>query len=197
MITIKNIDLSEPYKRFTLIYEKALSHEKHIDAICISSFNKDQNQVESRFVNLKYIFGNEWIFFTNYNSPKALEFEKNDQISAVFFWASTYTQIRMKAKISKSSNDFSDAHFKERDKSKNKIAIISEQSQKIESYDAMLDKYNNINSNQNFSERPVYWGGYSFTPYYFEFWEGHDFRINKREVFEINNDVWQHYFLQP
>ena len=44
---------------------------------------------------------------------------------------------------------------------------------------------------------PDYWGGYSFVPYYFEFWEGHQSRINKREVFEKIDNVWKHFILQP
>ena len=44
---------------------------------------------------------------------------------------------------------------------------------------------------------PEYWGGYSFTPYYFEFWKGHESRINKREVFDQIDGVWKQSFLQP
>ena len=36
--------------------------------------------------------------------------------------------------------------------------------------------------------RPDFWGGYSFIPYYFEFWQGHENRLNKRHVFEQQDD---------
>ena len=45
--------------------------------------------------------------------------------------------------------------------------------------------------------RPNFWGGYSFTPYYFEFWQGHENRLNKRHVFEQQDDEWIERFLQP
>ena len=35
----------------------------------------------------------------------------------------------------------------------------------------------------NLFDRPSNWGGYSFKPYYFEFWEGHKSRLNKRNVY--------------
>ena len=44
---------------------------------------------------------------------------------------------------------------------------------------------------------PEFWGGFAIEPYYFEFWEGHESRINKREVFDKIDDVWKHSFLQP
>ena len=46
-------------------------------------------------------------------------------------------------------------------------------------------------------ERPDYWGGFSFIPYYFEFWQGHNNRLNKRHVFFKDNEVWQDTYLQP
>ena len=46
------------------------------------------------------------------------------------------------------------------------------------------------------SLRPSNWGGFSFTPFYFEFWEGHESRINKREAYELQNGNWIHSILQ-
>ena len=45
--------------------------------------------------------------------------------------------------------------------------------------------------------RPSYWGGFSFIPFYFEFWQGQEFRLNKREVYEEINGDWIKYTLQP
>ena len=198
MIVIENLNESKPYKVFKKYYEKALKNkEQTIEAILVASINKPNNEVDARCVNLKYILDNEWIFFTNYNSPKARQFESHNQISVVIFWPITNVQIRIKALISKTSHSFSDRHFLSRNNSKNALAISSFQSQSIGSYDDVINNYNNI---LNFSEhlkRPEYWGGYSFTPYYFEFWEGHDSRLNKRNSFKLINDEWVHSILQP
>ena len=62
----------------------------------------------------------------------------------------------------------------------------------------MIFKYEEVlKHSEDLGKRPDYWGGFSFTPYYFEFWQGHQSRINKREVFEKNSDDWMRYFLQP
>ena len=54
-----------------------------------------------------------------------------------------------------------------------------------------------MTSESTLEKRPEYWGGYSFTPYYFEFWEGHKSRLNKREVFKKDTNDWVKTILQP
>ena len=82
--------------------------------------------------------------------------------------------------------------------SKNAIAISSNQSSKIDSYESVVRNYeealNMINEN---TERPEYWGGFTFTPYYFEFWEGNKNRINKRVAYQFIKNDWKTFILQP
>ena len=122
----------------------------------------------------------------------------HDQITALFFWNSINVQIRIKAIINKSDEDFSNQHFLSRDKNKNALAISSNQSFKTDSLDDVKSKFNDtLKQDDLLRIRPKYWGGFSFIPYYFEFWQGHKSRLNKREVYELKNDVWKSYFLQP
>jgi len=199
VIEIKKISKEKPYKKFLEYYEKALdNNQSMIYAINVSSYDIDSKEVESRMVNLKYIIDNEWTFFSNYQSPKALQFQKHDQISVIFYWDSIDVQIRVKAKVRKSNDNLSDEHFKSRASEKNALAISSMQSSKINSYKNVVDNYNEILAkNDQVSKRPNYWGGFSFVPYYFEFWEGHKNRINKRNVYSLEKDIWKNYYLQP
>ena len=199
MIDIKNKILEEPYLQFYDCYEAAVkANQFAVEAIALSSFNKNKNEVESRFVNLKYIDNDIWTFFSNYKSNKANNFRMHNQISALFYWSSTNTQVRIKAHITKSDASLSDEHFRERSIKKNALAISSEQSKTISSFNEVEDKYNEvltkITSN---SKRPDYWGGYSFKPYYFEFWKGHKHRLNKRVSFELLKKTWIKNILQP
>lgn len=199
MIKFRNLDTSAPYKRFKHFYDAAfLEDQKNIEAISISSFNSTKNEVESRYVNLKYIDKNEWIFFSNYESLKAKNFEQNNQISALFFWNKINVQIRMKAFIKKASRNLSDKHFLIRSDEKNALSISSDQSKKIKSYDEVVKRYQATFAKKSIlNKRPESWGGFSFTPYYFEFWEGEKFRLNKRNIYEKKRDNWQHFLLQP
>jgi len=199
MITLDKINNSDPYDAFKIFYDKAiLKNQKSIEAIAVSSFNTESNEVESRYVNLKYICDDRWIFFTNYNSQKSQDFENHNQISVLFYWQSTNVQIRLKAKIKKCSQEFSDLHFKNRSDSKNALAISSNQSEPIASYNEIVNNYNiTFNNKSLLSNRPESWGGFEFTPYYFEFWEGQDSRLNKRQIFSMKDNSWSSFFLQP
>ena len=198
MFRLTNLNNSTPYKLIEKYYDLALNkNEEHIEAISISSYSSEKNEVDSRFVNLKMIDNDEFIFFSNYHSPKASQFLSNNQIAAVFFWRTINVQIRMKAKIKKLPSEVSDKYFSERSKDKNALAISSRQSQKISSYEDVIKNYNLVLDKCNLEVRPDYWGGYSFTPYYFEFWKGHESRLNKREAYEKSDDSWKHLILQP
>ena len=199
MIKFKNLNQERPYRRFFYLYNKAENNKQpFIEAFSLSSYDNKNNIVDSRYVNLKYIENNSWIFFSNYNSPKSIQFKSHEQISALIFWNSTNVQIRMKAKIQKTNSEFSNKHFQSRDATKNLLAILSQQSKPISSYDDFLKNYDkNLSSKQKTAARPEYWGGFSFSPYYFEFWEGHNSRINKRKFYELKNQEWKSGFLQP
>ena len=87
MIEINNISKALPYKYFKQYFDKAISNnQENLEAVSISSLDLNSMEVESRFVNLKYINHDKWIFFTNYNSPKSKAFDTHDQVSALFYW---------------------------------------------------------------------------------------------------------------
>ena len=62
--SLKNKD--GPFERFMCEYDIAKKHkQKNIEAACLSTIS-NENQVNSRFVNIKYVNENEFIFFSNY-----------------------------------------------------------------------------------------------------------------------------------
>jgi len=199
MIKFLNLNSEKPYSYFQALYQEALENgQKGIEAISVSSYSPASSEVEARYVNLKYIVNDEWTFFSNYHSPKANQFKSHNQVSILIYWASINTQIRMKAKIFKTSAEFSNEHFQGRTKEKNALAISSNQSQIIGSFEEVEKNFHvTLESMASETVRPDFWGGYSFIPYYFEFWQGHKNRLNKRHVFELQDEEWAERFLQP
>ena len=198
MIEFTNLNPEIPYQLLKEKYDEALNAgQRGIEAISISSYNKEIAEVDSRYVNLKFISNDEFIFFSNYNSPKAVAFNSHDQIAALLYWPSINVQIRIKAKIKKTIKEYNKNYFFHRSEEKNALAISSNQSKPIDSYSQVKENYNKSLKKDDLKKCPEFWGGYSFTPYYFEFWEGHESRINKREVFDKIDGVWKHSFLQP
>ena len=85
-------------------------------------------------------------------------------------------------------------------KEKNILAIISNQSSEINSYQEFL-KYNEAFSslkNKNLN-RPSYWGGYAIEPYQIEFWKGNPNRLNERTLYEKSaSGTWSSpIYLEP
>ena len=198
MIKFNNLNQETPYQLLKEKYdEAAVAGQKGIEAISISSYNKEISEVNSRYVNLKFISNDEFIFFSNYDSPKASAFNTFDQIAALMYWPSINVQIRMKAQIKKTSNEFNQKYFFDRSEEKNALAISSKQSKPINSYNQVKKNYNKTLKNDDLKECPKYWGGYSFTPYEIEFWEGNEFRLNKRNLYRKGSATWNHFILEP
>lgn len=198
MIEFTNLNQEIPYLSFKKKYDDALNaNQKNIEAISISSYSKKLKEVNARFVNLKFIADKNFIFFSNYNSPKSQDFKEHNQITALVFWNSINTQVRMKATIERSPKEFNESYFLKRSEQKNALSISSNQSEYIDSYESVKEKYLKSLEHDDLKKCPDYWGGHSFTPYYFEFWEGHSSRLNKRDVYEKNGDNWDHFYLQP
>ncbi len=198
MIIFENIDQSEPYIKFQKYYERALQSNQDLpEAMLVSSYSIENKEVDCRYVNLKYVINKNFIFFSNYESPKAQQFNQHDQISVAFYWSSINVQIRMKAHIKKTDRSYNTSYFEKRDKNKNALAIASNQSVEIKSYNLVEKKYSDTLKSNDLTKCPEYWGGYKFSPYYIELWEGHDHRLNKRQAYKKNKNGWKKSYLQP
>jgi len=63
VIAFNNIEETEPYLLFKEHYSEAKKKgQKNIEAISIASYQRDSQEVDSRFVNLKYVEKNKWVF---------------------------------------------------------------------------------------------------------------------------------------
>ena len=145
MIKLSNLNQGIPYLLFKQKYDDAVNAEqKNIEAISISSYENKANEVDSRYVNLKFIINDEFIFFSNYASPKASAFNSHNQIAALLYWSNINIQIRIKAKIKKTSDEFNQKYFSDRSEEKNALAISSSQSNLIDSYFQVKENYNKI-----------------------------------------------------
>ncbi len=198
MIEFRNNNSEKPYIKFRKKFKEALlAHQDSIEAIVVSSYSIKSNEVDSRFVNLKILDDKKFIFFSNYLSPKSIQFKSHNQVSILIFWNSINTQIRIKGNVNKTSEDFNQKYFENRSEKKNALAISSRQSNTIDSFEEVIENYNKSLEFDNLKQCPAYWGGFAFTPYYFEFWEGHDSRLNRRDVYQMKDNEWERLIIQP
>ena len=197
MINFINPSEERPFVLIKEKYDQALKkNQKNIEAIAISSYSKTNSIVDSRYVNLKIIDGENFIFFTNYESPKSKQFEEHNQISALIFWNTIDIQIRLNGFIKRTKKDFNQLYFSKRILEKNALAITSKQSEVIPSYDDIKLRYNETLKSGNLKICPDYWGGFTFIPLTIEIWQGEKNRLNKRQKFSREHS-WKMVTLSP
>lgn len=131
-------------------------------------------------------------FYTNYTSPKSKELEENPRAALVFHWVTMQRQIRIQGRVEKLTHEESDVYFQSRPRGSRIGAWSSPQSQKIGTREE-LEKLVHV-TEERFGEGeipcPPFWGGWRLVPERIEFWEGREYRLHERRLFERNNSGW-------
>lgn len=154
--------------------------------------------IRQRFVLLKGVSEDGFVFFTNYNSDKAAALAQNDRSSMLFPWNELDRQVSVSGKVEKIAESESDAYFAARPRASQIAAWTSQQSQPIASrgaleaqYQATLERFDG-----NDVPRPRHWGGFRLVPERIEFWQGGEDRLHDRFVYQYTNG-WNRSRLQP
>ena len=169
------------------------------NAMCLSTVSEN-GKPHSRMVLLKDFNDNGFIFYSNYESNKALDINKNSEVCLNFHWKSLLKQIRIEGTIEKLPSEVSDEYYNSRHYLSRIGAWASDQSRILESRKILenkIEEYKKKYPNENKVPRPPHWGGYIVNYNRIEFWEDMPHRIHKREVFELVNNNWKQFTLSP
>ena len=154
--------------------------------------------IRQRFVLLKGVSEDGFVFFTNYNSDKAAALAQNDRSSMLFPWNELDRQVSVSGKVKKIAESESDAYFAARPRASQIAAWTSQQSQPIASRGALEAQYQATLERFDGSDvpRPPHWGGFRLVPERIEFWQGGEDRLHDRFVYQYTNG-WSRLRLQP
>lgn len=155
---------------------------------------------KTRIVLLKRFTWEGFVFFSNYNSEKGRAIEKNPRVSLNFFWHSLERQIVIKGQAEKLPENLSDGYFDTRPDGSKLGAWASDQSEEIESREALDQKLSEMKKRFLNKEipRPPHWGGYLVRPESMEFWQGRPNRMHDRIRYVLQEDYdWKISRLQP
>lgn len=197
-IDFKNLD-ENPIDFFLKWFEHALKlQKKEVNACILSTVNTD-NKPSSRVVLLKSIDKEGFTFFTNYNSHKSLDIDKNPHVALNFYWPELERQVRVSGVANKISSKDSDEYFKCRPRESQVGSWLSHQSAVIPMCHDFTQPLDDIDNRfkGNDVERPLYWGGYSIMPNRMEFWQGRPSRLHDRLLYELKKGVWKKKRLAP
>jgi pyridoxamine 5'-phosphate oxidase len=154
--------------------------------------------IRQRFVLLKGVSEDGFVFFTNYNSDKAAALARNPRSSMLFPWNELDRQVSVSGKVEKIAESESDAYFAARPRASQIAAWTSQQSQPIVSRGALEAQYQATLERFDGGDvpRPPHWGGFKLVPERIEFWQGGEDRLHDRFVYQYTND-WNRSRLQP
>lgn len=188
-----------PVNQFRKWLDDALkSAEMEPTAMVISTVD-EQLQPHSRVVLLKEFDENGLVFYTNYESNKALQLAGNNRVAVLFFWESLERQVRITGKVDKVPEHVSVDYFNSRPLDSRIGAYTSPQSKVIESKVFLENRFEEIK--QKFGEnvpKPTHWGGYLVQPDTFEFWQGRPNRLHDRLFYKKSaSGEWEIVRLAP
>ena len=189
-----------PIDFFVKWFKEAENSDQIIEPNAMTISTVDENSFpSSRVVLLKQIKERSLIFFTNYNSNKGKSLDKNENICASFYWPPLERQVIIKGNAKKISSVESEDYFNSRPFESQAAAIISNQSEDIDSYESLLEKYNSfIKQNKNTKlKRPNNWGGIEIFINQIEFWQGRKNRLHNRVLCNFQKDTWEYKLLSP
>jgi pyridoxamine 5'-phosphate oxidase len=169
------------------------------NAVTLSTVDSEQRP-SSRTVLLKSFDERGFVFYTNYESKKAVHIENNPNVSLLFFWSDAARQVKIRGKAEKLSTKESLAYFLSRPRGSQIGAWVSAQSSVISSRSMLESKFQEIK--KKFKDRdislPSFWGGYRVVPEEIEFWQGRRNRLHDRFLFTKQDDgTWKIERLAP
>lgn len=197
-IDFKNLE-DNPISFFLKWFDDALKLNKDEANACVLSTVSAENKPSSRVVLLKSVNEKGFTFFTNYNSNKSLDIQKNPNVSLNFYWPELERQVRITGVSEQISPKDSDEYFKNRPRESQMGAWLSHQSTSICLYYDFIETLNKLESTFKGKdiERPLHWGGYCIIASKIEFWQGRPSRLHDRLLYEFDENVWNKKRLAP
>ncbi|MFA8300789.1 MAG: pyridoxamine 5'-phosphate oxidase [Hyphomicrobiales bacterium] len=188
----------DPFVQFDIWMKKAIEIDPYDASAMVLSTVSEDGKPSSRIVLLKHYSKSGFVFFTNYESRKGAEIEKNSYVCLNFYWKELERQVRIEGKITKADNVVSDQYFDFRPADSKIATIASNQSRIIPNRKVLEAKYEEIKAGDRKLKRPENWGGYVIIPDKFEYWQGRLSRLNDRVLYELDDKgEWKIFRLAP
>lgn len=177
----------------------ASSISSHPNAMCVSTVDK-HGTPHARFVDLKAVWPEGFVFCTSHSSPKSQHLEVSPWVSLTFWWDHVGRQVRVLGSASPISGADADAFFAERTRDAQIAAWAFEQSLPYTSDGATaadLMAAARARLGEDAVPRPSNWGGYLVVPRTIEFLMFSLDRAHRRTLFERTDRNWIRTELQP
>jgi pyridoxamine 5'-phosphate oxidase len=138
-------------------------------------------------------------FFTNTESRKARELLADPRAALVVYWQPLGRQVRIEGRVEALQRDEVEAYWRTRPRGSRIAARSSEQSEPIESREALEARFAAEAAAYPGETVPLppFWGGFRVVPDAIELWEHRDDRLHDRVRYERKEHGWRRIRLQP
>ncbi len=169
------------------------------NAMNLATISED-GRPTSRIVLVKGIEQGKFLFYTNYQSQKGRELEKNPACALTFFWPEVERQVRIEGIAERVNEHISEKYFQSRPRESQVSAWASPQSMLIKNREILEARVKEIE--KRFEGKPVLpkpnqWGGFAVEPFEIEFWQGRASRLHDRVVYTKVDQTWKMHRLAP
>lgn len=191
--------LDDPIQQFALWFGEALKSELlDSNAMTLATASRD-GEPTARIVLLKGFDETGFVFFTNYESAKAGDLERNPRASLLLFWAALERQVRVTGRVSKTSTQESEKYFQSRPFESQIGAWASAQSRTLSDRASLEARYAELAAKYAGAPVPLppFWGGYRVAPETIEFWQGRKSRLHDRLLYTKHAGTWVRSRLAP
>lgn len=144
--------------------------------------------------------GGAFVFYTNYDSAKAVEVEQAGKAAFVMHWKSLRRQVRVRGIVEREDGPQADEYYASRSLKSRLGAWASQQSRPLSSRSALMAEVAKVTATKGTNPpRPSFWGGFRIIPNEIEFWADGKFRLHDRFVWRRTDrkENWKITRLNP
>ncbi len=189
-----------PITQFEKWFAEALESKiPEPNAMTLSTISEG-NRPSGRIVLLKGIELQKFLFYTNYQSQKGEELEKNPSCALTFFWPELERQVRVEGIATRVDESVSEKYFQSRPRASQIGAWASPQSSIVTNRKILEERVQQMEKKyEGFTllPKPRQWGGYAVDPIEIEFWQGRPSRLHDRIVYYKKDIEWVIHRLAP
>jgi pyridoxamine 5'-phosphate oxidase len=192
--------MNNPIDKFKTWWQEALAESplQQKSAVCVSTID-EQGFPAGRFVDLKSVSENGFVFCTCFDSAKGRHIERNAKTAITAWWDHLGYQVRVVGTSELITAAEAERFWATRSKSAQLTTTAFEQSEPMDSEKELEVRLEDASA--KFAEqdiaRPEHWGGYCVKPISIEFLTFRESRLHLRELFDYQEKGWVKKLLQP
>jgi pyridoxamine 5'-phosphate oxidase len=188
-----NIDelATDPIEQFRRWFDEALAMGVRQPEAMTLATATTHGRVSARTVLLRGLDERGFAFYTNLESPKAVELATNPRAALVFHWREVERQVRVVGPVARVSEDEAVRYWETRPRGHRLSAWASPQSDVVD--EAVLDeRVAAVEARFAGVEPPLppFWGGYVIGVDELELWQGRPDRLHDRARYRRTADRW-------